>query len=54
MNPQRQLLAATEQGRNGFAIYDISADCKHPVLKSSKALVGNLGHTGQWAPDGKT
>ena len=54
VNPQRQLLAATEQGRNGFAIYDISADCKHPVLKFSAPIVGNLGHTGQWAPDGKT
>jgi hypothetical protein len=54
VNPARQLLAATEQGRNGFAIYDISADCKHPVLKFAAPIVGNIGHTGQWAPDGRT
>ena len=54
VNPQRQLLAAAEQGKEGIAIYDISGDCKHPVLKSGRVLTGNLGHTGQWAPDGKT
>src|SRR3954467_9462655 len=54
VNPTRQLLAATEQGRNGFAIYDITADCKHPVLKFPAPIVGNIGHTGQWAPDGRT
>jgi len=53
VNPTRQLLAATEQGQNGFAIYDI-ADCKNPVLKFAAPIIGNLGHTGQWAPDGKT
>ena len=54
VNPQRQLLAAAEMGQNGIAIYDISADCKHPALKAAKPLTGNIGHTGQWAPDGKT
>ena len=58
VNPQRQLLAA-DQGTYGspgpgFSIYDISADCKHPVLKSSVNISGSLGHTGQWAPDGNT
>jgi len=54
VNPQRQLLAAAEQGRTGIAIYDISGDCKNPVLKADVALTGNRGHTGQWAPDGRT
>ena len=54
VNPQRQLLAAVEQGRDGIAIYDIAADCKHPALKAAKSLTGSIGHTGQWAPDGKT
>jgi hypothetical protein len=54
VNPQRQLLAAAEMGQDGIAIYDISADCKQPVLKAAKSLTGSIGHTGQWAPDGKT
>ena len=58
VNPQRQLLAA-DQGTigtpgPGFSIYDISADCRQPVKKSFINVPGSLGHTGQWAPDGKT
>src|SRR6202171_3838210 len=58
VNAKRQLLAG-DQGTYpnsgpGFAIYDISADCRHPVLKSSVNLPGSFGHTGQWAPDGNT
>jgi hypothetical protein len=34
-------------------IYDISADCRHPVLKSSTP-VGVLGHEGEFSPDGNT
>ena len=54
INPARQLLGAVEQGRTGFAIYDVSADCKAPVKVFDSPLTGNIGHTGQWAPDGKT
>jgi hypothetical protein len=58
VNPARQLLGG-DQGTYGspgpgFSIYDISADCAHPAAKSAVNIVGSLGHTGQWAPDGKT
>jgi hypothetical protein len=61
VNPARQLLGAAQRPDptqsfpgTGFSIYDISADCKNPVLKSSIVIPGSFGHTGQWAPDGKT
>jgi MYXO-CTERM domain-containing protein len=54
VNPARQLLAGDQQPSTGFAIYDISGDCRHPVLKSSINIPGSAGHAGQWAPDGKT
>ena len=54
VNVQRQLLGGAQQPGPGFAIYDISGDCRHPVLKSSVVLSGSKGHAGQWAPDGKT
>ncbi len=54
VNNARQLLGGDEQGGPGLAQYDISADCKNPVLKSSVALPGSIGHTGQYAPDGNT
>src|SRR4051812_40881197 len=58
INTARQLLAA-DQGTigtpgPGFSIYDVSGDCKHPVQKSFINVPAALGHTGQWAPDGKT
>jgi hypothetical protein len=34
-------------------VYDVSADCRHPVLRSS-APVGVFGHESGMAPDGKT
>ena len=54
VNPARQLLAGDQQPSTGFSIYDISGDCRHPVLKSSINIPGSSGHAGQWAPDGKT
>ncbi|HTO97730.1 MAG TPA: hypothetical protein VMK66_11850 [Myxococcales bacterium] len=54
VNPARQLLAAGQRPSTGFSIYDISADCKHPVQKSFINIPGMFGHTGQWAPDGMT
>ncbi len=60
VNPARQLLAGGQRPLNasspgdGFSVYDISADCTQPVLKSAVVLPGSFGHSGQWAPDGKT
>ena len=34
-------------------VYDISKDCRHPVLKSSTPM-GFLGHESGMAPDGRT
>ena len=38
----------------GFAVYDLSADCTHPVLKASIELTGSSAHMGNFAPDGLT
>ena len=60
VNPTRVLLGGGQRPLNatspgdGFSVYDISADCKNPVLKSDVHLPGSFGHSGQWAPDGKT
>jgi hypothetical protein len=54
VNAARQLLGAAQRPSTGFAIYDISQDCAHPVQKSFINIPGAFGHTGQWAPDGKT
>lgn len=57
INAKRGLLAAA-MGTPAFApgvvdIYDVSQDCRAPVLKSSLP-VGILGHEGNFAPDGLT
>jgi hypothetical protein len=57
LSKQRGILAAVA-GNAAFApgvvdVYDVSADCRHPVLRSS-APVGVLGHESGMAPDGKT
>lgn len=57
INTKRGLLAANMG--NAFTypgvvdIYDISGDCRYPVLKSS-TLSGILGHEGAFSPDGNT
>jgi hypothetical protein len=57
LNERRGLLAAVMG--NAFTapgvidVYDVNADCRHPVLQSS-APVGLLGHESGFAPDGKT
>jgi hypothetical protein len=57
INTKRGLLAAdlgnpiTYPGH--VDIYDISGDCRHPVLQSS-LLVSLMGHEGNFSPDGKT
>jgi hypothetical protein len=54
VNQKRQLLAAPEFDGTGFAIYDVSTDCRHPVLKASIELAGSVGHAGNFTPDGLT
>ncbi|TMK63143.1 MAG: hypothetical protein E6G07_00280 [Actinobacteria bacterium] len=57
LNPKRGLLAAvngnpaTEPGL--VAIYDVHADCRHPVMDST-ALVARFGHESGFSSDGKT
>ena len=57
----RKLLAAVEKAGPGFAIYDVSADCRHPVLKgvinvpgTNSPVPGSHGHAGNFTPDGMT
>jgi hypothetical protein len=57
LNAKRGLLIA-DMGSPAFNpgfvdIYDVSQDCRHPVLKSSSPL-GVLGHEGSFSPDGNT
>src|SRR3954469_22476446 len=57
LNEKRGLLAAV-MGNPLFYpgvidVYDVNADCRHPVLQSSLP-VGLLGHESGFAPDGKT
>ena len=57
INQKRGLLAAGMGGpatMPGFVdIYDLTQDCRRPVLKSSLP-VGLLGHEGAFSPDGNT
>jgi hypothetical protein len=57
LNASRGLLAAG-MGSPGTApgvvdVYDVSQDCRHPVLQSSSPL-GILGHESGFSPDGRT
>ena len=54
VNEARKLLAVAESQGPGFAVYDLSADCRHPVLKASITLEGSSAHHGNFAPDGLT
>jgi hypothetical protein len=53
-NDRRKLLVAAENNGPGFAVYDTSADCRHPVLKASIELKDSSAHMGNFAPDGMT
>ncbi|MEO6205160.1 MAG: hypothetical protein ABIO67_07255, partial [Mycobacteriales bacterium] len=57
LNQKRGLLVATlsyPTFNPGFVdVYDVTADCRHPVLKSSTPL-GVLGHESGFSPDGNT
>jgi hypothetical protein len=50
----RKLLAGVQGTGTGFAIYDLSADCRHPVLKATLELSGSSGHAGNFTTDGRT
>ncbi|HEX6116721.1 MAG TPA: hypothetical protein VFY99_06435 [Solirubrobacterales bacterium] len=57
LSEERGILAAVA-GNAGFApgivdVYDVSADCRHPVLRSTTP-VGVFGHESGMAPDGRT
>ena len=53
VNQPRHLMAALEKAGPGFAVYDV-ADCAAPKLLAQIDLPGNLGHAGNWSPDGRT
>jgi hypothetical protein len=57
VNPRRGLLAAVDGNpatEPGFvSIYDVSQDCRHPVLQSS-GLFARFGHESGFSADGKT
>jgi hypothetical protein len=56
VSPASKLLAGYEANGTTFTIYDVSADCRAPVLQSSLqlelGLLGSLGHAGGFSPDG--
>lgn len=57
LSEKRGILAAVAGNATFYPgivdVYDVSADCRHPVLRSS-APVGVFGHESGMAPDGKT
>jgi len=54
LNDRRKLLAGSQRDGPGFAVYDVSGNCRHPVLKSDIQLTGSRAHMGGFAPDGLT
>jgi hypothetical protein len=53
-NARRKLLAGAQNDGPGFAIYDLSADCRQPVLKGLIDLPGSQAHMGGFTTDGLT
>jgi len=53
-NANSKLLAGYESNGATLTVYDLSADCKAPVLQSSTQLgaTGSIGHAGSFSPDG--
>lgn len=54
VNARRKLLAGIRNGGPAFSIFDVSGDCRHPVLLANLDLPGTMGHAGDFAPDGRT
>ncbi|MBW3556902.1 MAG: hypothetical protein KY454_08190 [Actinobacteria bacterium] len=57
LNSARGLLVAVTANPGFYPgvidVYDVTQDCRYPVLKSSAPIAG-LGHEGAFAPDGRT
>ena len=56
LNQKRGLLVADmgyPRGTRFIDVFDVTEDCRHPVLQSSTAL-GIIGHEGGFSPDGQT
>lgn len=57
LNQRRGLIVADAANPTAYPglvdVFDVSADCRHPQLRSSTPL-GVLGHEGGFAPDGLT
>jgi len=51
VNEQSGLLVGYQSNGSVLDVYDVSADCAHPVLQVSHQL-GGTGHAGQFSPDG--
>jgi len=54
-SPESKLLAGYESNGTTLTVYDLSADCKAPVLQSNTILggfLGSIGHAGSFSPDG--
>lgn len=57
VDQKRKLLIASKFGGadpTPFDLYDLSVDCRHPILKSSVAFPGVYAHSGTFSPDGRT
>lgn len=52
VNQARGLLAGSPSGSAWFDVYDVSEDCKNPVLLSSTEMPVGRGHEGWFQPDG--
>jgi hypothetical protein len=57
LNPRRGLLAAVLGNPSTYpglvSIYDVSEDCRHPVIQSTRP-VARIGHESGFSPDGRT
>ena len=54
VNQARGLLGLAQSNGPNFAVYDLNADCAHPILASSIDVPNSRGHMGGWAEDGRT
>jgi len=53
ISPTQKLLIASTQP-DSFELYDLSIDCRHPILKRSLSFPNLFSHSGTFAPDGRT
>ena len=54
VNQARGLLGLAQSNGPNFAVYDLNADCAHPILASTFDVPDSRGHMGGWSEDGKT